>query len=173
MPGQARVGAGAMILFLRRTDHESVSTIVICAILLSLAGCVSIRHPIPIFLRYDEAERQSGLHVTWQDDKIRAEFQISDTEIDFRITNKTDTSTKLIWDEVSLVQFGKTQRVMHVGVKYVDRNSSQPASVIPPGSVLEDMVLPSDNVYTAKAPMAPTFQIQEDGNVAICSRPMI
>ena len=36
---------------------------------------------------------------------------------------------------------------MHVGVKYIDRNDSQHASVIPKGASLSDIVQPTDNVY--------------------------
>lgn len=35
---------------------------------------------------------------------------------------------------------------MHSGVKYIDRNSSQPASVIPAGATLDDIIVPVDNV---------------------------
>lgn len=36
--------------------------------------------------------------------------------------------------------------MMHYGVKYADRNSSQPPSVIPRGGVLEDAAFPSRRV---------------------------
>lgn len=36
---------------------------------------------------------------------------------------------------------------MHSGVKYIDRNNSQPASVIPKSASLSDIVIPTDNVY--------------------------
>ena len=36
---------------------------------------------------------------------------------------------------------------MHSGVKYTDRNNSQPASTIPKGASLSDILLPTDNVY--------------------------
>lgn len=36
---------------------------------------------------------------------------------------------------------------MHSGVKYIDRNNSQPASVIPKGATLSDIIMPTDNVY--------------------------
>lgn len=43
--------------------------------------------------------------------------------------------------------FGQVGRVMHSGVKYIDRNNSQPASVILKGATLSDIILPTDNVY--------------------------
>ncbi len=38
---------------------------------------------------------------------------------------------------------------MHAGVKYIDRNSSQPASIIPKGASLSDIIQPTDNIYYA------------------------
>ena len=35
---------------------------------------------------------------------------------------------------------------MHSGVKYTDRNNSQPSSTIPRGASLSDILLPTDNV---------------------------
>ncbi|MGL4806449.1 MAG: hypothetical protein ACRC26_08895, partial [Bacteroidales bacterium] len=37
--------------------------------------------------------------------------------------------------------------VMHAGVKYIDRNSSQPATIIPKGASLSDIIQPTANVY--------------------------
>ena len=55
---------------------------------------------------------------------------------------------KIIWDEAAYIdQNGSTQKVMHSGVKYTDRNSSQPPSVIIRGAQIEDVVIPNDNVY--------------------------
>src|SRR5690242_21732037 len=36
---------------------------------------------------------------------------------------------------------------MHSGVKYIDRNNSYPSSTILPNTRLDDLVIPTDNVY--------------------------
>ena len=55
---------------------------------------------------------------------------------------------KLNWDDMAYVdEDGNTKRVMHSGVKYTDRNSSQPASILPKNASLSDVLLPTDNVY--------------------------
>lgn len=36
---------------------------------------------------------------------------------------------------------------MHSGVKYAERNSSQPATTVPKGASISDILLPTDNVY--------------------------
>jgi hypothetical protein len=39
---------------------------------------------------------------------------------------------------------------MHSGVKYIDRNNSYPPSTILPNTRLDDLVVPTDNVYYSK-----------------------
>lgn len=85
--------------------------------------------------------------MTFSDEKIDASFTVGRKSISFTIKNKTDDVMKIIWDESSIVQFGKTHKVMHSGVKYIDRNGAQTPSVIPPHASIDDIALPSDNVY--------------------------
>ncbi len=64
----------------------------------------------------------------------------------FAIVNKTNSSMKIIWDEAAFIdEEGLTHRVMHDGVKFADRNQSQPPTVIARGSSLEDEVIPTKN----------------------------
>ena len=65
-----------------------------------------------------------------------------------QIENKSNYSIKIPWDDVAYISSsGQTGRVMHSGVKYIDRNNSQPASVIPKSASLSDIVIPNDNIY--------------------------
>lgn len=73
---------------------------------------------------------------------------ILDDAISFVLLNKTGSAMRLIWDETAFIHIdGSAQRVMHSGVRYIDRNSYQPPSVIPPGATLRDIILPTENVY--------------------------
>jgi hypothetical protein len=45
------------------------------------------------------------------------------------------------------VQFGEAHKIMHAGVKYIDRNSAQPPTSIPPRAMIEDLALPADKVH--------------------------
>ena len=75
-------------------------------------------------------------------------FYVTDSRINFTLTNKTDHSIKIVWDEAAFIDLdGQSGRVAHTGVKYVDRNASQPPSVIPGRTSLTDFVLPTDRVY--------------------------
>ena len=84
----------------------------------------------------------------YEDDFIKIFWYVGSEQFHFDITNKSGYTMKLNWDDMSYVdENGKTNRVMHSGVKYTDRNNSQPASVLPKNASLSDMLLPTDNVY--------------------------
>ena len=40
-----------------------------------------------------------------------------------------------------------SKRVMHSGVKYIDRNNPQPPTTVVRGATISDLVFPTDNVY--------------------------
>ncbi|GAA4448295.1 hypothetical protein GCM10023189_05950 [Nibrella saemangeumensis] len=85
--------------------------------------------------------------LTYNDEKIKIDFYIDRSAINFIVTNKTKVPIKLIWDEASIVIDGKAEKVTHKGIKNLDKGASQPASVIPPKSALSDLAIPSENVY--------------------------
>ena len=70
------------------------------------------------------------------------------SNVNFTIYNKTDFSIKILWDDAAyLDETGKSHRVMHSGVKYIDRSNPQPPTVIPRRGSIDDLVFPVDNVY--------------------------
>ena len=84
----------------------------------------------------------------YEDDYIDIVWFVGLKQFNFVLKNKSNHTIKINWDDISYVDIkGNTGRVMHSGVKYVDRNASQPASSIPKGASLTDIILPVDNVY--------------------------
>lgn len=84
----------------------------------------------------------------YEDDYITIYWQVWDTEFYFDLINKSEYTIKLHWDDMAFVDLeGNARRVMHSGVNYVDRNTFQPASVVPKESSLSDILLPTDNVF--------------------------
>jgi hypothetical protein len=78
-------------------------------------------------------------HVTMEGD-VPINFILS-------VRNKSEHSIKLVWDEASYIDYdGDLTKVMHEGVKYIDRNSAQSPSVIPAKQRLADVVYPNDRV---------------------------
>jgi len=84
----------------------------------------------------------------FEDQMIKIIWFPSVTEFSFVINNKTDHSIRIIWDETAYSdESGLSRRLMHSGVKTVDRNNSQPPSVIIRKGSLADFIIPADNVY--------------------------
>ena len=125
-------------------------------IAIGFTGCFSYTAMLGTTYKYDYAmlkkddstsKTDTTQNMNFEDDKINANFSIGDKQINFTIKNKTDNVMKIIWDEAAIVQFGTSHKVMHTGVKYIDRNNSQPPTVIPPQASIEDLILPADNIY--------------------------
>lgn len=84
----------------------------------------------------------------YEDDFIEIIWYVSTKQFNFKLTNKSNHTIKINWDDISFVDYdGKVGRVMHAGVKYTDRNGSQPATTVPKNASIEDLLLPTENVY--------------------------
>lgn len=83
----------------------------------------------------------------YSDSSMDFTFTIGLNEINFTAKNKTDQPLKIVWDEASFIQFGKAGKVMHDGIKYSERNASMPVTTIPAHASIDDLILPTANVY--------------------------
>ncbi len=108
---------------------------------------------------------------TYEDDFIKITWYTEKRQFDFFLLNKSNHSLKIPWDEMAYVDInGHSGRVMHSGVKYIDRNNSQPASVVPKGSSISDVLVPTDNIYYVSgeyggwrtSPLLPKYNSQEE-----------
>lgn len=94
--------------------------------------------------------QESGItHYRFEDDYIAISWYVDETSFQFSLTNKSGKTLKINWDDISYVDMdGQAGRVMHSGVKYVERNNSQPSTTIPKGATLSDRLIPTNNVYS-------------------------
>ena len=84
----------------------------------------------------------------FEDDYIEIIWFVGSKQFNFTMKNKSGHTLKINWDDISYVDYkGQVGRVMHNGVKYADRNNSQPATTVPRGASITDVLLPTDNVY--------------------------
>ena len=84
----------------------------------------------------------------YEDDYIDIVWIVGETRFYFELYNKSDHTLKIPWDEVAYVnEDGAAMRVMHKGIKYIERNASQPLSVVPRNSHFSDAITPTENVY--------------------------
>lgn len=81
----------------------------------------------------------------YSDEYITISPVVSDPKIDLTIVNNYKSSIRVLWDEAALIDgSGATHRVIHMGVKLVDKEKAQVPSVIPSGARIEDVVAPVD-----------------------------
>jgi len=84
----------------------------------------------------------------FEDAFINISFVISKRQIGFVILNKTSNPIKIDWNQASYIDvLNESHKIMHSGVKYVDRANVQPPTIIPPTAKIEDMVFPTDYIY--------------------------
>ncbi|MBR1687553.1 MAG: hypothetical protein IJ710_03355 [Prevotella sp.] len=112
---------------------------------------VKVEKPEDATNRYGETKviQDAGVDKYSYNDSI-IDITIYGTKEEFKFTlqNISNHSLKLIWDEAVFVGLdGATSKVMHVGVKYSEREKSQPASVIIKGAKIDDLATPTANVY--------------------------
>ena len=86
--------------------------------------------------------------MSFSDSLINIKFTLSYQSLGFTLQNKTNKSLKIIWDESAYInEKGESKRVIHEGVKLIDRSQSQPSTTVIRGSVISDSVVPSDNIH--------------------------
>ena len=85
-------------------------------VIIALASCTSffMGGKYAYFYRISQPADANGM--SWEDQKIATQFSVGDKEISFKLLNETKESIKVIWDEVTIVQYNKVLRVMHEGV---------------------------------------------------------
>ena len=112
-------------------------------------GLVRVEKPKKVTERYGGKEivfTEEKKYI-YEDGLIKMIFMPSAHQINFIAENKTDYSLKIVWDECVYVDInGASHRVIHSGVRYIDRNNPQAPSIIASKSNLTDMIYPSDYV---------------------------
>lgn len=90
---------------------------------------------------------------SYVDNYISIIWLATDIGFNFCLENKSGNSLKVEWDESSYIDMNNSpSRIFHNGVKYVDRDKSQPPTVVPNETTLEDFILPSNlTEYKEKA----------------------
>lgn len=74
------------------------------------------------------------------------------TGITFTLTNKTDHAITVNWMQSSMiVPTGLTSSVIHEGTRFITARETQAPTVVPPGSTLEDSVVPTNNITSTSS----------------------
>ena len=136
-----------------------------------LAGCQSALYQ-PNRTRYAYEVRitepiLSSSHSV-ENDNYAIDFQFFETEISFRLRNKTKRPLTIFWDSSRYVtETGTTRRIFHKGVRVRDRYDYQPPTIVPADGVLDDHVVPSENVVegivrSGYLPILPVWDYEDE-----------
>jgi hypothetical protein len=89
----------------------------------------------------------------FEDQAIRIQFSISEKQIGMILQNKMPLPIKVDWNNISYVDItGVAHRVMHTGVRYIERDRPQVPTVIPPAAMIQDVIIPSDHIAYTSGP---------------------
>ena len=83
---------------------------------------------------------------SYEDSSLCITWTGSGVEFGFVLRNKTMSTMRVLWDGAVIMDpEGRSQRVIHSGVKLIERDQAQVPSVILAGGILDDMVVPAKN----------------------------
>lgn len=83
----------------------------------------------------------------FEDDNINITWIFDKKQLGFVLKNKTNSPIKIDWNQVSYIDVNSSaQKVIHSGVKYVNRNEYMSSTLVPPTAKIEDIIYPSDNI---------------------------
>lgn len=89
---------------------------------------------------------------TYKDNVIDIMIFADRSNFNFVLQNISESSIKIVWDEAVFVNFdGSTEKVMHKGIKFSEKNGAQPATTIIKNAKWEDTVTPTHLVYYREA----------------------
>ena len=81
----------------------------------------------------------------FEDEFINISWNVKSETLDFELTNKSNHTMKINWDDVSYVDYkGEVKRVIHANTKYIDKENAQVSLSIPKGAKLSDLFFPSE-----------------------------
>ena len=68
----------------------------------------------------------------YEDEIIKIVWNIDNETFNFILNNLSDKTLKILWDDAGYVNTnGFTERLIHSGIQYINRNNPQPPTIIP------------------------------------------
>lgn len=150
-----------MILFLKKErismKFVKIFLILICLLVSSNAFVEKdgtrhyyyLHYKLKIIKVYRNGEPVKVTNNIYQDKYITASIKFNNTTMALllKIKNRTPSTMKIIWDDATLVTpDNRSHKVMHNGVRFIDRFKHIPPTPIAPLSEYTDKIVPVDNV---------------------------
>lgn len=112
---------------------------------------IKVEKPEDATNRYGETKtiQEEGINkYSYNDKTIDIIIFGTKEQFNFVLKNVSEHSLKIIWNEAVFVGLdGSSSKIMHVGTKYSQRESDQPATVVIKGAKIDDVATPTANVY--------------------------
>lgn len=90
--------------------------------------------------------------LTFKDGLCDITFSIKEDGIGIELLNKIEETIKVVWDEAAYVNIsGVSQRITHLGVKFIHSDRLQPVTAIPAGTKLNDLIVPARHATWTKS----------------------
>lgn len=85
--------------------------------------------------------------MTFEDDRISVNWVFNESRLGFELKNNAKNPIKIDWNNVSYINpDGTAKKVIHGGVRYINRNDLLSPTVVPPTANIEDIIVPADNI---------------------------
>ncbi len=90
----------------------------------------------------------SDVPTSFRDELISVSWIIDRNRVNFNLKDNASSSIKIPWDDMALVGLdGESQRIIHKGIKYSEKEKEQAPSVIARNTELNDILIPTNNIY--------------------------
>lgn len=93
-------------------------------------------------------EDSGNTKYNYVDSFINTVITFSGKRFEFKITNNTQNSIKILWNDAVFINYeGNVGKIMHAGVPYITRGGDMPNTTIIKGRSIEDSAVPVHKVY--------------------------
>lgn len=84
----------------------------------------------------------------YEDGLLSIAWTLQSYGLNFILENKSDQSLKILWDEASYISpASESMGVIHAGVRLIDKQQSQPPSIVARKTKFSDLIYPKDYVF--------------------------
>lgn len=128
-------------------------TLTLLLLLITFSSCTTTRYYLESTNKLIDTSANIELNevslkgAIYSDEYVTIIPNAEDVSINLVIANNHNSSIRVLWDNAAYIDSrGNAHRIIHLGVKLVDKEKAQVPSVIPKGAQIEDLVVPADCV---------------------------
>lgn len=126
-------------------------TVLIILLAMTLSSCFTTTYMVDGTYKLKEANANYGIGIVdngaYSDEYVTLVPNVVESQIELMIINNHSSSIRVLWDSAAFIGGdGVAQRVIHTGVKLIDKDKAQVPSVIPAGSRINDIIVPVDGI---------------------------